>query len=216
MSQEVYGPVDEHDLRDAKADAKIAAESGYDPESAIKIPMTHELRAAIDQYKLFSATKELENGQILRNQTLEEEKEAKSAKQRDIVDSAYDAIQDKKWLESEHVFAGYELSGREMQHVGEYYRDNKQSIQDGWHEKGYDPARIKNWDWYIETASTGGPKTESEKARFDQIEGDKTLQHEFKGIIETSGVEATPTVKAVTSSVEKPAVNQAAEMSLSL
>ncbi len=214
----IYGKPTEDELRTAKADAAIMADAGYDPETTTKITMTPELRNHLDIHRLKMAISEIEAGNQQRLKFLEDEKEVKAERQREALNDASEAIsqQDREvWLREDHYFAGYRLTGRQMEHVGKYYNDNKERIHQEWAEKGYTPEQIKDWDWFINTSANGGPKTEEDTARYNKLQVDNSLQSEFKGVIETSGIEPRQG-QDVKAAVEKPANNVSAAVDFSL
>ena len=214
----IYGKPTEDDIRTEKADAVIKADAGYDPETTIKIPMTQELRNYVDIYRLKTAISEIEAGNQQRLKFLEEEKEVKAERQREALSDASEAIaqQDREvWLREDHYFAGYRLTGRQMEHVGKYYRDNKEQIHQQWLEEGHDTATIARWDRYIEMSANGGPKTEAEKIEYDNTARESGLQQKFGEIIETSGLEAQAVPQSNSPANDKPAINHTAEMGMS-
>ena len=214
----IFDKPTEDDIRSEKADAAIMADAGYDPETTIKLPMTADLRNHLDIYRLKFAMSEIEAGNQQRLKFLEDEKEVKAERQREALSDASEAIaqQDREvWLREDHDFAGYRLTGRQMEHVGKYYRDNKEQIHQQWLEEGHDTATIARWDRYIEMSANGGPKTEAEKIEYDNTARESGLQQKFGEIIETSGLEAQAVPQSNSPANDKPAINHTAEMGMS-
>lgn len=130
MPDQEFGQVSEIKLREAKADADLAVNSGYDPETFVttNIPMTTDLRAYMDLNRLKAVT-EAEAGNIQRLKNLEDEKEARQVRQQDAFDDLTQTAQEREqWLKDKHEFGGIELTGKQWSHVSKYVENNESRL----------------------------------------------------------------------------------------